>query len=381
MIKKIFWLSLGFFVLTLVFLGVYTFAFKNNVNDPVADPEKYAAHQAEQEKLQAFPTTSLAFELVFPDTVLFPRTEKDQLFYYSLRDQSFKSFAFDTRETKTILQNVPGTVKRVLWAPNLIGVLAYIEDNQGLLWRFIDFRDQTVTLLRPEMSRLSWNTLGDGIYYLYTDPATGAQSINTASFNGTNWKKLTDVERGDYFVSNIPQSSQAAFWTKPDGFTQSRLESISLTGEGRTELFSGRYGADYSWSPNGRLILVSSGETQASHQPSLGLLSEAGGDYQDLKVPTLINKVTWSKDNQTLYYAQPNTFPSGTVLPNDYYAKPITTIDTFWKMDIKTGKRKRLIPLNEMKETFDATDLFLSHDETKLYFLDRSSHKLYRISL
>lgn len=382
MIKKLFWISLGLFILTLIFLGIYNFAFKNNPYDPIADPEKYAAHQAEQEKSQEEGTQrSYAFELVFPETILFPKIDGQDLFYYSLRDKNLKRISLETRESSILVHNIPGTVKRLLWAPNFIGVLAQVEDTGSIRWNFIDFRDQSTTPLRGEMSRLSWNTLGDGIYYLYTDPATGEKSLNTATYYGSDWKKLIDLGKNDYFVASIPQSSQVAFWTRPDGLEESRLESISLTGENHKTLFTGRYGADYLWSPNSRSILVGSTEGKGSHTPTIGLVDENGGAYRDLFIPTLISKIVWSKDNQTLYYSLPNAFPTGTILPNDYFGKPILTKDTFWKMNIKTGKRERLVQLNDIDQAFDATDLFLSLDETKLYFIDRATSKLYQVNL
>lgn len=379
MIKKIFWVSLGFFLLTLIFLGVYNFAFKNNTSNPIADPEKYAALQAEKET--DIPTSSLAFEVFLNESVLFPKIEEKYLLYYSLRDKTLKHTTIDTKKSDTLFGALPGTVKRVLWSPVSIGALVLIEENQSSLWYYTDFRNQSITPLRKELSRLSWNTLGDGIYYIYTDPATGARSLNTASPRGENWRKLTDLDTNDYFVSTIPQSSQVAFWTHPDGLEESRLESISLTGEGRRLLLSGRYGGDYLWSPNSRSILISSVDTRGGSNPSLGIVDENGESYRDLLVPTFISKVTWSKDNQTIYYALPSAFVSGTTLPNDYFGKPIYTKDTFWKMNLKTGRRERLVPLNEIAQAFDATDLFLSPDETRLFFVDRSTNKLYSINL
>ncbi len=377
--KKLFWISLTFFLLTLIFLGVYNFAFKNNSNNPIADPKKYAENQAKKE-LEII-TTSLAFELFLSQPVLFPRINDGKLFYYSPEEKSLKYAALENKEISTFVKDIPGTVKRILWSPSFIGAAMLIEENGGALWYYVDFRGQPVLPLKKEMSRLSWNTLGDSIFYLFTDPATGARSLNISSFTGENWKKLTDVGINDYFVSTIPQSSQVAFWTKPDGLEAGSLESISLTGEGRKTILSGRFGADYLWSPNSRSILVGSVNEKGSNTPTLGIIDEDGQNYRDLLIPTLINKVTWSKDNQTIYYALPNAFPSGTILPNDYFGKPIYTKDTFWKMNLKTGKRERLVPLKEIDQTFDATDLFLSPDETKLFFVDRSTNKLYSINL
>lgn len=378
--KKLFWISLGFFLLTLVFLGVYNFAFKNNSSDPIADPEKYAENQVKKDI--EVPATPLIFEMFLSQPILFPKANGDnQLFYYSPGDKSLNYTSLETKETTTLVKNIPGTVKRILWSPTFIGAMLLIEENGDSLWYYVDFRGQAPRPLKKEMSRLSWNTLGDGIFYLFTDPATGERSLNISSFTGENWKRLTDLGTSDYFVSTIPQSSYVAFWTKPDGLEAGRLESISLTGEGRKTLFSDRFGADYLWSPNSRSILVGSIEDKGSNTPVLGILDENGQNYRNLLIPTLINKVTWSKDNQTIYYAIPNAFPEGTVLPNDYFGKPIYTKDTFWKMNIKTGKRERLVPLKEIDQAFDATDIFLSPDETSLFFLDRSTNKLYSINL
>ncbi len=95
----------------------------------------------------------------------------------------------------------------------------------------------------------------------------------------------------------------------------------------------------------------------------------------------LVSKVVWSRDNQTLFYALPNAFAESDVLPNDYFSRPIHTKDTFWKLNTTTGKNERLIPLENLHEALDATDLFLSEDESTLFFTDRVSGKLYHLSL
>lgn len=381
MLKKIFWISLGFFLLTLVFLGVYEFAFKHNTLNPVADPEKKAQSTKKEIASEEDIARTLAFENFLSEPIAFPGTEANHLFYYSTRDRQLKRISYDQKETGILMRQLSGEVKRLVWSPLYTSALALLEQDGKMLWHYLDFRNQTQLPLKPEMSRLSWNTLGDSIFYQFTDPGTGATSLNMANFDGSNWKKLVDLEKGDYFLTAIPQSSRLAFWNKPDGFTEGRLESLSMTGDGRKVIVTGKFGSDYLWSPDGHTVLVGNTESKGSPVPVIGIVDENGNNYRDLRIPTLINKIVWSRDNQTLYYAQPGAFPSGTILPNDYYGKPLFTQDTFWKVNIKTGKRERLIPLNEMNQAFDATSLFLAPDETSLFFIDRESSKLYRISL
>jgi len=75
------------------------------------------------------------------------------------------------------------------------------------------------------------------------------------------------------------------------------------------------------------------------------------------------------------------SIPENSILPNEYDSKKFTTTDTFWKVDIATGKKTRLIELKEMSDTFDAANLFLSSEETMLFFINRKDDKLYRIKL
>lgn len=381
MLKKIFWISLGFFTLSLIFLGVYEFAFKHNTLDPIADPEKKAAATKKEALPEEDLAKTLAFENFINEPIAFPGAETNHLFYYSPRDKQLKRISYDRKESGVLMRELPGEVKRLLWSPLFTGALALLEENGKTLWYYLDLRNQSKTPLKPEMSRLTWNNLGDGIFYQFTDPNTGAHSLNMAAFDGSNWKKISDLEKGDSFLAAIPQSSRVSFWNRPDGFTESSLESISMVGEGRKEITRGKFGGDYLWSPDGHAVLVGGTLTKGSHTPTIGFVDDTGSNFRDLRIPTLINKLVWSRDNQTLYYAQPGAFSSGTILPNDYYGKPIITKDTFWKVNIKTGKRERLIPLNEMSQAFDATDIFLAPDETGLFFIDRESSKLFRISL
>jgi Tol biopolymer transport system component len=231
------------------------------------------------------------------------------------------------------------------------------------------------------MSRLAWTSLGDRILYQFTDPGTGDRSMNIAAPDGSNWKKLTDFGKEDHFIAAIPRSSLIAFWERTDATRESALETITVNGENRQTVITARAGADFVWSPDNQHILVQNTNATGGNTPVLGLTDEDGSGYRSLFAPTFISKAAWSKDSETIYYALPGAFPSDAVIPNDYYGKPIYTNDTFWKMNIRTGKKERLVPLAEMAEGYDVSDIFLSPTETDLYFVDRRTAKLYRITL
>ncbi|MFZ1654451.1 MAG: hypothetical protein WBO92_04450 [Candidatus Moraniibacteriota bacterium] len=379
--KKLFIISGSFFLLVLVFLVVYNFAFKHNTSDPVADPVKKEAVEKKREAEAETVTRSVAFQQIIPESVLQPVAGENSLFYYSARDQALKEASLDGKDPAVRLGQLPGAPTRIVWSPNRTKAMLLIKGSDGDLWYYADLRNQITTPLKREMSRLTWTSLGDRIYYQFTDPVSGLRSLNISQPDGSNWKKLTDLGTEDHFLSAIPQSSVVAVWPKTDGNRESALEVININGENRHTILAGRFGADFLWSPDGQRILVQSVTERGGHTLALGLVDASGSGYRNLLSPTLVSKVAWSKDHETFYYALPGAFPAEAVLPNDYFAKPLYSTDTFWKMNIRTGKKERLVPLDEMTEAFDATDLFLAPTETDLYFTDRVSGKLYRITL
>ncbi len=302
------------------------------------------------------------------------------LYYYSSDDQTLKKATLEGRNKTILMSNLPGVASRVLWSPKKDKVLLFLKQSSGgMLWYEASLASKSLVPLKPEMSRLSWDNLGEKIFYQYTD-STGKRTLNSADPDGSNWKKLADLGSKDFFLASVPQSALVSFWTKPLSTEKSTLETISTVGENRHVLSSDFFGGDYLWSPSGENILVS-GSTTPRGAISLSLLGREGGVAKNLSIPTLLSKATWSKDNRTIYYALPGALPEGAVLPDDYFTKPLFTKDTFWKMDITTGKKTRLLELNENTQALDSTDLFLSPEEDFLYFTDRVSKKLYRIEL
>lgn len=378
MAKKIFFFSLGFFVLVIIFWGAYNFAFKNNVNSPVADPDKqeFQKDTSNAPVLESDALSNPLSENIVGSTA----DESGTLYYYSLDDQSLKKATLEGRNKTVLMSNLPGSAARVLWSPKKDKVLLYLKQmSGGMLWYEASLSTKSLVPLKPEMSRLTWDNLGEKIFYQYTD-GSGKRTLNIANPDGSNWKKLTDLGTKDFFLASVPQSSLVSFWPRPLASEKSPLESISTVGENRQVLSGEFFGADYLWSPNGEYVLIS-GSSTARGPLSLALLGRDGGTAKTLSIPTILSKVTWSKDNRTIYYALPGALPEGTILPDDYFNKPLFTKDTFWKMDITTGKKTRLLELNESTQALDSIDLFLSPEEDFLYFTDRVTKRLYRIEL
>jgi hypothetical protein len=73
--------------------------------------------------------------------------------------------------------------------------------------------------------------------------------------------------------------------------------------------------------------------------------------------------------------------PNTAVLPNEYNEKKFTSVDTFWKVNVATGEKTRIIETSQISGSFDATKLFLNSDESMLFFANRIDGKLYRLNM
>lgn len=379
MMKKLFFISLFFFILFLIILIAYNFAFKNNENSPVSKDAEIT--QELDTALQETAAISTRIENPINEEILGAVTGPGgNLYYYSLSDEQIKKASFEGKDKITLLSNLPGAVERLVWSPTRDQVLIALRQGTSLRWHHADVTAKSLTPLKPAISRATWSQNGEQIYYQYRS-STGEHSLDMASPNGSNFSTITELGSIDHFIESIPLSGRVAFWTRPTGLETTVLESIERNGTDKKTLLTGRYGADYLWSPNGKLILFSATRDRGSSTISLALMNENGGEVRDLGIPTFTSKAVWAKDSKTLYYALPGNLPGESVLPNDYYQKPLFSEDTFWKIDIETGQKSRILELDPGHPALDSSDLFLSNKEDYLFFTDRKSKRLYRIEL
>lgn len=377
--KKVFYFSIGLLILVLIFLAAYNFAFKNNVNSPVADSAKKSVLQ--ETAVVNTPPVITTIQSPINENLLGATVSPDGfIYYYSLDEQALKKATLEGKDKTVLLSNLPGLPLRITWSPKKDQVLLFLKQSNGKnLWHFADLINKTLIPLRGEMSRLTWNNLGDKIFYEYTS-VSNERTLNIANPDGTNWKKLASLYH-DSYIAPIPKSASVSFWSKPTALEKTYLETVGLSGENRKTLLSEKFGADYLWAPSGEKVLTSVSEEKGSGNILLNIMNGSGGEFQNLALPTLVSKVVWSKDSKTIYYALPGGLPENAMLPNDYFDKPLNTKDTFWKMDISTGKKTRLTDLNDVTQSFDSSDIFLSPEEDMLFFTDRVTHRLYRIDL
>lgn len=382
LIKKAFIISSILFLIFLVFLGIYNFAFKKN------SPQEKEGFSVAQKSVSPVPEVQnnispQKIQLLAEESVIAPTISRDRehVLYYDRSNGNVFETDLEGKNKKTVSnKDIPG-LKNIIWSPEKNKVVSTFENNGKPIFYSYDYDSKISEKIPERIYDIVWANLEDKIIYKYFDSKTRKKFIGIADPDGSNWKQLAETSFDYVSIAPIPRSSLISFWNRPHGLEETALQTVGITGGEAKTIFSKKFGADYLWSPDGEKMLVSSSETKGSSRIMLATINKNGGEYQNLNIPTFVSKCVWSKDGKKVFYALPGSIPEGSVLPNDYASKKFTTRDTFWKVDVTTGKKERILELNEIKDNYDAENLFLSPSESALFFVNRIDGKLYRINI
>ena len=389
--KKIFIISSVLLASVLFFMGIYNVSFKEKtsaINTNILAKETPAASNEEKSALEEI-GEKIGFknsEKIYPlsdEVIISPAlfSEDDQIAYYTRLNGSVYNVSLDGTGKKLVDNNNFSGLEKILWSSDNRKVLSRFNNNGKIQYSSYDYNAKKGFRLADGIEYAIWGNAGDQIVYEYYDSKTKKRTINAANYDGSNWKKIADISMSDAWIASVPQSSFVSFWNSPNSFNETSLSIINTVGGEARKIFSGRFGADYLWSPNGTKALVSSVDSKGGSKISLAVINSNGGEFQNLNIPTFASKCVWSKDNKTIYYALP-TFSSGNyVLPNDYRNKKVTAKDVFWKMNITTGKSERIVETKDINNIYDAANLFLSSSEDILFFVNQNDGKIYGISM
>lgn len=379
--KKIFIVSLSVFSVTLLFLGVYNFAFKSNPRNPTVDEKLREAAKEEADALfeenrsQAGPVEAVSDMPVYGAAII---GENAIAFF---RDGALRKFSYGGGGEETLIGDLPGKMLEHRWAPDRHAALALFERNGERRWHLVDLTNHSVTPLKKGLTAPTWSNLSEKIFYFY-DNGNGTMSIDSAKPDGSDWEEICQSPALRSPISrSVPGTALLSFWGRPSAFEEASLYTVPVTGGSPKPIFEGKFGADFLWAPDGGKVLVSNTIGRGGAEVRLGIANQNGGEFHTLLAPTFVSKTVWSKDGKTLYYALPLSLPENVVLPDDYFGQSLMTNDSFWKMDVSSGQSERLLLPGEVMEEFDGTDFFLDAEEHFLFFTNRRDDRLYRIRL
>jgi len=379
-IKKTFYVSLLVFIIALLFWGVYNLSFKK----PDSQQETAQAPANNQQPVALKNNTEEPIAAVSDEGVIAPTLvpEGNAIKYYSASTGKVFQIDMHGNSKKTIAEKELIGIVDAFWSPDKTKVITKFKAANGNSKFYLyDYATNEATPLKDNIDQISWNGNSNKIFYKYFDAGTKKRTLSVSEPNGSDWKDLSAVDFRDISISQIPKSGLVSFWNRPDSYAATNLDIIPLAGGDMKTVLKDIYGADYLWNNEGTDALISYVTQKGGNQLQLATVNSNGGEFTNLNIPTFASKCVWSKNDKIVYYALPGSIPSSGVMPNDYNDGKFTTTDTFWKMNMATGEKTRIISLDKMEGAYDATELFLNNDESILFFVNKADRKLYRILL
>lgn len=380
MIKNVFIISLVLLFLALVFFGVYNFAFDNISKLKKTETSK------EEERTSVLPEEGSKKIVAISDEPVLGATfdmDEKKIRFYDKRNGNVMEVTPDGSIKKVLFENDLSNLKSVLWSPNKNFVISGFGSGSDKKFYLYSYVTRRSVELKSGIDEIIWDNQGEKIIYKYFDESSEERSLNVSDPNGKNWETLTTLD-GKFKKSefaHVPQTLFVSFWNYPNAFEESSLSRVNLLDENeKKEILFGKFGADYLWSPNGRKVLISSVD-KGGRNLKLEVLDIGSDKINNLVAPTVVEKCAWSNNNEDIFCSMPSEISGESVMPNDYQEAKILTRDTFWKINVESGKKDRVIELDEIEEKYDATELFLSPNEDMLFFTNRHDNKLYRLIL
>lgn len=375
-LKKIFFLSLFIFVLSLLFWGIYKLSFKSiSSTSTLATPDK---------KTPANPISIAPISQVSEEALVAPTLSADgaSINYFSRNSKQFMQMDFYGKNQKTLSTQTMPDVSDAFWSIDKSKLILKIgKNNNTPAFYFFDINSSKNTPLKNDLDQVVWQTNANRILYKYYDAGKKERTLNISDPDGSNWTKIADLPYKNLSVAQIPKTGLISFWNSSDAYSQTNLQSMPLVGGTAKTILATGFGTDYLWSPSGNWALVSRTDSQGGSKMELGVMNANGGEYKSLGIPTFITKCVWAADEKNIYYALPGGIPDNSVLPNDYKDNKFKTTDTFWKINIKTGEKTRLVETKDITEQYDASQMFMNKSESLLFFTNKLNGKLYKISL
>jgi len=317
------------------------------------------------------------------DPVSFPSPSLDGngSIYYNSSDGRF--YKLDQNGQKTLIsQKQFFDVKNVSWAPTKDRAVIEYPDGFKIMYDFSKDKQYT---LPQNWSEFSWNSVGSRLSFKMDSQFPENRWLAVSNPDGT---KITPIEamgdNADKVIVNWSPAGQVVAFSKTgeprDGWQQEIL-LIGPNGENYKSLVVEGRGFLPEWAPQGDKIAYSVYISVNGFKPNLYVADATGGDNTGAnKIATNLNtwadKCAFNASGTSLYCAVPKDLPDGSGL---FRELADDAKDDFYRVDIKTGVVSFLA--EGALGSYNATNLYLSSDESTLYFVDKDTSYLKSIKL
>jgi len=303
---------------------------------------------------------------------------KNRLRYITKNDGALYTSDLDGKNrTKEQFVTLSGLIK-TLWSPDQEKLINIYADTFGVKRFYYNLADKSAVPLIKNMNWVEYSKTQDKIVYHYEDPSQNTNTIAVANADGSLSQSILNTRIRDIRLQWVTDD-KISISTAPSGLSENVLYFTKISNPKLVRVLSGIYGLTSLWSNDGKRVIFSQTDRNGNNV-RLFSANENGLDVKDTNLKTLPEKCIFSKDNVSVYCAEPISIPENAILPDDYYKKTFSVNDAIWKVNLETGKKDLLYQFQE-DLNFDVSEMTLVKDEAILFFVNRNNGFLYRLEL
>lgn len=301
-------------------------------------------------------------------------------FYYGQKSGQF--YEIDNFGNKTLLTDqVFYNVENIIWAPTKDRAIIEYPDGFKTMYDFD--RKKQYTLPR-NWEDFSWDSAGGRIAFKSMSRYSENTWLATARADASQAKPVEHMgENADkVVVSWSPNNTVIAFSATgdPRGAWEQEILLIGQHQENFKSLIIDGRGLEPKWSSNGDKILYSVYSAEFAYHPRLYIVDAQGENIGRNKIITNLatwaHKCTFNNSGTYVYCAVPKNLPEGAGLIPELADN---VRDDFYKIDAQTGEAVFLA--EGAMGGYNVQDIYLSGDETYLYFVDKNTERLRSLRL
>ena len=290
--------------------------------------------------------------------------------YFNGQGQLYQT-DLDVKDASALLSNkrelsiaLKPNIAKVLWPSAGNSFIAQFGTATKPTWSYYDSSKAAYTDIPSQVYSLDWMPSGDKIMFVWVD-ANGKATLNISSPDTTNYQTLTEFYEPDNVISVSPDGSNILFYrTQTTDNTKNTINMVSADGKNFTSIVKDVYNAGVLWSPDSRKFLFTKRDS-GTQKFALWVADISSGEIRNLGVYASQTKAVWAKDSLSIFAGVPSSESAGQSL----------TQDTIQKITVSSGQAQEFAP----GIAVDAQDLFLSMDESVLFFRNAQDNALYYI--
>lgn len=271
---------------------------------------------------------------------------------------------------------------RVTWSPLRDKAILEFPDDSKFLY---DFRSKRQYTLAPEMEDISFSPSADRISFKFIGEDPEDRLLVISNFDGTGSRTIEPLanKASQFDVDWSAAGNIVATFHESIDANRQRVIPLGQLGENFSSFNVPGRGYQGDYSPSGEFLLYSVFTKESAYNPELyvadGRAESFGQRNVKLDLQTWPDKCTFGSGT-TIYCAVPKYLEQGTAL----YPELASGIpDDIYRIDLTTGLKQLVaIPVDSSgRSVYTISQMYLSADESILYFHDQRTNQVSKIQL